>query len=350
MKLSDFNFELPDELIARFPAEQRDASRLLHLDASGQVADRQFADLVDLVGPNDCLIFNDTKVIPARLYGQRASGGKVELLIERIEDEFRCLSMVKSSNRLAPGSEIFIGDYVLQVIERAGQFYRFTVKGESTPMLQILEQQGHMPLPPYIDREDSEFDAQRYQTIYAKNAGAVAAPTAGLHFTDDIFNRLQAKGVQWDFVTLHVGSGTFAPVRVESITEHQMHSEFYSVPNSVVELIKQTKARGGRVVAVGTTSVRCLESAAAGGDLQASAGETDIFIYPGYQFEVIDALVTNFHLPESTLIMLVSALATQASILQAYQHAVAAEYRFFSYGDAMFIEQAIAEEGSTHGI
>ena len=345
MQLSDFQFDLPDELIARYPTEQRDASRLLHLNATADIYDRQFSDIVDLVGPNDCLIFNNTKVIPARLLGTRESGGKVEILIERVVSDDEIISMVKASNAPKPGTLIKVGGYQLEVTGRDGQFFKITSLDKSTSVMSIIEQHGHMPLPPYIDRDDTEFDAERYQTVYAKEAGAVAAPTAGLHFTEQVFENLKHKGVSWDFVTLHVGSGTFAPVRVDNIDEHQMHSERFSVPESVVTLVNRTKQQGGRVIAVGTTSVRCLESAVISGSLLATSGDTDIFIYPGYQFKVVDGLVTNFHLPESTLIMLVSALCGKDNILNAYQHAVDNRYRFFSYGDAMFLEpQRLATE------
>ncbi len=338
MQLSDFHFDLPDELIARYPAEKRDASRLLHVSVDGKLSDRQFSDIVDLVNPEDCLIFNNTKVIPARLFGTRESGGKVELLVERVLSEFEFLSQVKSSNKLKPESKILVGQQQITVLGREGMFYRLKVD-ESTPVLQVLDDLGRMPLPPYIDRTDTEFDAERYQTIYAQEAGAVAAPTAGLHFSERLFEHLKAKGVSWDFVTLHVGSGTFAPVRVENIKEHKMHSEQFQVSASVVEKVKQTRRQGGRVIAVGTTSVRCLESAAVSGDIEATSGDTDIFIYPGYKFRCVDALVTNFHLPESTLMMLVSAFSGKEPIMSAYRHAVAQQYRFFSYGDAMFLER-----------
>ncbi|WP_144393274.1 tRNA preQ1(34) S-adenosylmethionine ribosyltransferase-isomerase QueA [Pleionea sediminis] len=339
MHLSDFHFELPDELIARYPTEERDASRLLHVSSDGQHHDRVFKDLVELISPNDCLIFNNTKVIPARLLGKRESGGKVELLVERVTGEFEFLSQVKSSNSLKPGAIIQVGDYLLSVIERQGLFYHLS-SGPSVPIFEVLENEGHMPLPPYIDRADTEFDAERYQTVYAKEAGAVAAPTAGLHFTDSILEKLKSKGVQWDFVTLHVGSGTFAPVRVDNIEQHQMHSEWFNVPESVVTLVNQTRRKGGRVIAVGTTSVRCLESASVDGELNPKTGDTNIFIYPGYEFQCVDGLITNFHLPESTLIMLVSAFSGRSAILKAYQHAIEQKYRFFSYGDAMFLEKA----------
>ncbi|NVJ59819.1 MAG: tRNA preQ1(34) S-adenosylmethionine ribosyltransferase-isomerase QueA [Gammaproteobacteria bacterium] len=343
MKLSEFSFDLPDELIARFPTEQRDASRLLHIDSNGNPQDRQFRDLMNLLSPNDCLIFNNTKVIPARLLGHRASGGKVEVLVERIINDQELLAMVRSSNSLKPQTELHFGKHILIAVERVNQFYRFKVEGTDS-IFDVLESEGHMPLPPYIDRLDTDFDKSRYQTVYAEKEGAVAAPTAGLHFTDDILAQLNSRGIETDFVTLHVGSGTFAPVRVDDIESHEMHSEWFEVPESVVALVNRTKARGGRVIAVGTTSVRSLESASfeneqgSGFQLKAMSGDTSIFIYPGYQFKCVDGLITNFHLPESTLIMLVSALAGKEVILNAYQHAVEQKYRFFSYGDAMFIE------------
>ena len=341
MKLSDFTFELPDELIARYPAESRSGSRLLVMNGqTGDIQHRQFSDLLDALNPEDCLIFNNTRVIPARLYGKRDSGGKVELLTERVLDQHQILSQVKASNTLKPGTLIHISEQFAFVVEgRQEQFYLLKTASADYSVMEVLEQQGHIPLPPYIDREDEQFDSERYQTVYAQEAGAVAAPTAGLHFSEDLMQAMADKGVEYDFVTLHVGSGTFAPVRVDNVLEHKMHSEVYEVPQSVADLVAKTKARGGRVVAVGTTSVRCLETASANGALEAACGETDIFIYPGYEFKTVDALLTNFHLPESTLIMLVSAFATKEYTLKAYHEAVEQAYRFFSYGDAMFIEQ-----------
>ncbi|MEE4245592.1 MAG: tRNA preQ1(34) S-adenosylmethionine ribosyltransferase-isomerase QueA [Kangiellaceae bacterium] len=337
MQLKDFYFELPNELIARFPAEQRDQSRLLKLSADGEIEDRIFNQIVDILEPGDCLILNNTKVIPARLLGQRDSGGKVELLIERVLDENTALTQIKASNSLKPETIICINDVQFKVEGRQSQFY--IISSINKNIFDAIDECGHVPLPPYIDREDTEFDESRYQTVYAEDKGSVAAPTAGLHFTDELLSALEAKGVNYDFVTLHVGSGTFSPVRVDDIKQHEMHTEWYQVPQSVVDLIDQTKARGKRVVAVGTTSVRSLESAAAAGQLTAVSGDTNIFIYPGFKFKVIDALITNFHLPESTLIMLVSAFSGKDHILKAYQHAVENKYRFFSYGDAMFLER-----------
>ncbi|MEZ5510312.1 MAG: tRNA preQ1(34) S-adenosylmethionine ribosyltransferase-isomerase QueA [Gammaproteobacteria bacterium] len=340
MKRTDFHYDLPDELIARYPAPERSASRLLVLDRqTGARQDRQFRDLPAFLRPGDLLVFNNTRVIPARLFGQKETGGKVEILVERMTGEQTCLAHVRASKSPKPGSRILIeGGGELLMEGREGELFQLRHTGEGS-LLQRLEQCGHMPLPPYIDRADEALDQQRYQTVYAEKPGAVAAPTAGLHFDDRVLEQLRAKGVETAFVTLHVGAGTFQPVRADDIRDHQMHAEWLSVDADTVAHIQATKARGGRVIAVGTTSVRCLETAAQSGQLQPFEGDTRIFIYPGYQFRVIDGLITNFHLPESTLIMLVSALAGQDNVLQAYRHAVAQRYRFFSYGDAMLIIQ-----------
>lgn len=340
MKRTDFHYDLPDELIARYPAPERSASRLLVLDRqTGARQDRQFRDLPAFLRPGDLLVFNNTRVIPARLFGQKETGGKVEILVERITGEQTCLAHVRASKSPKPGSRILIeGGGELLMEGREGELFQLRHTSEGS-LLQRLEQCGHMPLPPYIDRADEALDQQRYQTVYAEKPGAVAAPTAGLHFDDSVLEQLRAKGVETAFVTLHVGAGTFQPVRADDIRDHQMHAEWLSVDADTVARIQATKARGGRVIAVGTTSVRCLETAAQSGQLQPFEGDTRIFIYPGYQFRVIDGLITNFHLPESTLIMLVSALAGQDNVLQAYRHAVAQRYRFFSYGDAMLIIQ-----------
>ena len=340
MKRTDFHYDLPDELIARYPAPERSASRLLVLDRqTGARQDRQFRDLPAFLRPGDLLVFNNTRVIPARLFGQKETGGKVEILVERITGEQTCLAHVRASKSPKPGSRILIeGGGELLMEGRGGELFQLRHTSEGS-LLQRLERCGHMPLPPYIDRADEALDQQRYQTVYAEKPGAVAAPTAGLHFDDTVLEQLRAKGVETAFVTLHVGAGTFQPVRADDIRDHQMHAEWLSVDADTVARIQATKARGGRVIAVGTTSVRCLETAAQSGQLQPFEGDTRIFIYPGYQFRVIDGLITNFHLPESTLIMLVSALAGQDNVLQAYRHAVAQRYRFFSYGDAMLIIQ-----------
>ncbi|MDF2178903.1 tRNA preQ1(34) S-adenosylmethionine ribosyltransferase-isomerase QueA [Aliiglaciecola sp. CAU 1673] len=343
MKVSDFRFELPDELIARYPQAKRSASRLLHLNGkSGALDHRQFPDIVDLLNPGDLLVFNNTRVIPARLLGQKESGGKVEVLVERILDEHRVLAHVRASKAPKPGTVLVLEQEVrAEMIGRKDALFELKFLN-AEPVLALLEQYGHMPLPPYIDRPDEASDRERYQTVYNEKPGAVAAPTAGLHFDDDILERLARKGVHTAFVTLHVGAGTFQPVRVDNVLEHQMHSEYAEVPQEVVDAVVATKQAGKRVVAVGTTSVRSLESAAkAAGDklIDTFFDDTDIFIYPGFHFKVVDAMITNFHLPESTLIMLVSAFAGKDNIMKAYQQAIDTRYRFFSYGDAMFIEK-----------
>ncbi|NMH66015.1 tRNA preQ1(34) S-adenosylmethionine ribosyltransferase-isomerase QueA [Shewanella salipaludis] len=340
MRVADFSFDLPDELIARYPMAQRSASRLLTLDGnSGELADKQFTELLGLINLGDLVVFNNTRVIPARLFGQKASGGKLEILVERMLDDKRILAHVRSSKSPKVDALIHLdGGYRMKMLARHDTLFELELLSESS-ILEVLEAVGHMPLPPYIDRPDDDADKERYQTVYNQTPGAVAAPTAGLHFDDAMLAALKAKGVNTAFVTLHVGAGTFQPVRVESILEHKMHSEWAQVPRDVVDAIASTKAAGKRVIAVGTTSVRSLESAARAsqGELQAFSGDTDIFIYPGYRFQVVDAMVTNFHLPESTLIMLISAFAGFDEVMRAYQHAIAQKYRFFSYGDAMFI-------------
>ena len=342
MQRQDFDYVLPDELIARTPAVERRGSRLLCLDGpSGLLEHRQFPDLLDKLQPGDLMVFNNTRVIPARMFAQKTTGGQVEVLIERVLDEHHVLAHTRASKSPKPGSELLLDDGTrLTVTGRQGPLFEITFP---EPVLQVLDTHGHMPLPPYIDREDNAVDRERYQTVYSEKSGAVAAPTAGLHFDDALMAQLRERGVELAFVTLHVGAGTFQPVRVDNITEHQMHSEVIAVGESVCAAVREAKARGSRVIAVGTTSVRSLESAAQNapdGELIAPMqGDTDIFIYPGYQFKVIDALVTNFHLPESTLLMLVSAFAGYQHTMAAYSAAVAEKYRFFSYGDAMFITQ-----------
>ena len=340
MRVTDFSFALPDELIARYPMAQRTASRLLTLDGNtGTLADKQFTDLLEMINPGDLMVFNNTRVIPARLFGQKASGGKLEILVERMLDDKRILAHVRSSKSPKVDSIIHLdGGYEMKMAARHDALFELELLSDLT-ILEVLEAVGHMPLPPYIDRPDEDADKERYQTVYNQNPGAVAAPTAGLHFDDVMLEALKAKGVNIAFVTLHVGAGTFQPVRVDNVLEHKMHSEWANVPQDVVDLIAQTKAAGKRVVAVGTTSVRSLESAARAseGELKAFSGDTDIFIYPGYQFQIVDAMITNFHLPESTLIMLVSAFAGFDHVMVAYQHAITQKYRFFSYGDAMFV-------------
>jgi S-adenosylmethionine:tRNA ribosyltransferase-isomerase len=344
MKTRDFHYELPAELIAQYPATRRTASRLLHIDrANASISDRQFTDLPDLLNPGDVLIFNNTRVIPARLFGRKASGGRVEILIERITSDHSALAHVRASKSPKAGSDILLDaaesgeGFSLRIEGRRDSLFVITTD-PATRITDILEQIGHMPLPPYIERADDSHDLERYQTVYARQPGAVAAPTAGLHFDHDLLARLESKGVKSAWVTLHVGAGTFQPVRSEHIADHTMHTEYLEVPEQTVTMCRQAREQGGRLVAVGTTAVRSLETAAADGELTAYSGETDIFIYPGYEFKSVDALLTNFHLPESTLLMLVCAFAGYETTMRAYEHAVEQRYRFFSYGDAMFIE------------
>ena len=336
---SDFHFDLPPELIAQHPLPTRSASRLLHL--SNELVDRQFADLPELLRPNDLLVFNDTRVIPARLHGAKPSGGRVEILLERVLSERRILAQVGSSKPLRSD---------VPVLLPSGAQARFIAKHDdmfelelSVDPVSFFQEHGAMPLPPYIDRAAEQSDAERYQTVFARELGAVAAPTAGLHFDQSILQRCAARGVQAAYLTLHVGAGTFQPVRVENLDSHVMHAEYVRVSAEVCAQIAATRERGGRIVAVGTTVVRSLESAAQDGTLQPFSGDTDIFIRPGYAFKVVDALVTNFHLPESTLLMLVCAFGGYEQVMSAYRHAVEQRYRFFSYGDAMLIEKRMAD-------
>ncbi|MEX0373431.1 tRNA preQ1(34) S-adenosylmethionine ribosyltransferase-isomerase QueA [Spiribacter roseus] len=338
MQVSDFNYELPTHLIASEPLPNRTDSRLLVLDpATGGITDRRFPAIRDYLQPGDLLVVNDTRVLPARLYGRKASGGQVEILLERLTGEGEALAQLRANKTPAiPSTLTLEGDLSVEVMAREGDFFRLRFAGDE-PLPVLLERHGHMPLPPYIKRADRPDDRQRYQTVFAERPGAVAAPTAGLHFDEPLLEALGSDGIETATLTLHVGAGTFQPIRTDSLEEHRMHAEWLSVPASVCEAVARTRARGGRVVAVGTTVVRALESAAQTGELQPFEGETEIFIYPGFPFQVIDGLITNFHLPGSTLVMLVSALAGRESILAAYRHAVEAEYRFFSYGDAMLI-------------
>ena len=343
LKVSDFSFELPDELIARYPQEQRSASRLLSVNANeNSIAHKQFSNIVDELNAGDLLVFNDTRVIPARLLGEKVSGGKVEVLVERLLDDHRVLAHVRANRAPKAGAELLLEGHVkVTMLARHNALFELKFEHEET-VLELLEQYGHMPLPPYIDRPDENSDKERYQTVYNREPGAVAAPTAGLHFDDEILQQLRDKGVNFAYVTLHVGAGTFQPVRVEDINDHVMHSEYATVSAETCHAIKQAKASGGRVVAVGTTSVRSLESAAqasASEDIEPFFDDTDIFIFPGYEFKVVDSLITNFHLPESTLIMLVSAFAGRDLIMKAYNEAIKERYRFFSYGDAMLLQR-----------
>ena len=340
MKKSDFYFDLPEELIAQTPLQQRDQSRLMLLDKqSGAISHRHFFELPDLLREGDCLIMNDSRVLPARLLGSRLSGGSVELVLLRDLGDGRWECLSRPGRKTKPGTQLQFGDGELKatveaVAEGGNRIVKFHYDGI---FLEVLERLGKMPLPPYIKEELQ--DAERYQTVYSRELGSAAAPTAGLHFTEELLDKIRARGIRTGFVTLHVGLGTFRPVKEEEIEDHDMHSEFCMIPEETAQLINETKAHGGRVIAVGTTSCRTLESfAAEDGSMKASSGWTNIFIYPGYRFKCIDALITNFHLPESTLIMLVSALAGRENVLNAYRTAVAERYRFFSFGDAMLIE------------
>ncbi|MEW6996799.1 tRNA preQ1(34) S-adenosylmethionine ribosyltransferase-isomerase QueA [Colwelliaceae bacterium BS250] len=343
MRVSDFSFTLPNELIARYPQAERSASRLLSLNGnSGDMQHLKFNQIIDQLLPDDLLVFNNTRVIPARVFGTKETGGKVEVLVERILDQHRVLAHIRSSKSPKPGCKILLEDKVnCEMVARHGPLFELQFSGEDS-VLEVLEDIGHMPLPPYIDRPDENSDRERYQTVYNEKPGAVAAPTAGLHFETQLLEQIKAKGVNLAFITLHVGAGTFQPVKVDKIEDHIMHSEYVEVSADVVAQIKATKAAGHRVIAVGTTSVRSLESAAKksaeqGQELSEFYGDTDIFITPGYEFQLIDALVTNFHLSESTLLMLVSAFSGYDNIMDAYKQAIANKYRFFSYGDAMFL-------------
>ncbi len=355
MRVADFSFELPESLIAHYPQAERSACRLLQLDGpSGALTHGVFTDLLDKLEAGDLLVFNNTRVIPARMFGRKVSGGKIEVLVERVLDDHRVLAHVRASKAPKPGAELLLGDdesIAATMVARHETLFELRFNDERD-VFTILNAAGHMPLPPYIARPDEDADRELYQTVYSEKPGAVAAPTAGLHFDEPLLAALRAKGVEMAFVTLHVGAGTFQPVRVETIEGHVMHAEYAEVPQDVVDAVLACKARGKRVVAVGTTSVRSLESAAAASKEALIApffGDTSIFIYPGYHYQVIDALVTNFHLPESTLIMLVSAFAGYKNTMNAYQQAVAEQYRFFSYGDAMFISRNPQAENESVG-
>jgi len=348
MQLSDFKYHLPEELIAHYPAEKRSQSRLLCLDTvTGDVRHRIFSDFVDLLQADDLLVFNDTRVIPARLFGRKESGGKVEVLVERITQGNRMLAQIRASKSPKSGTVICFdqsqtdtknddSNTTATVLGREGEFYVLQFPAEVN-LSEVLQHVGHIPLPPYIKRSDTVADAERYQTVYAKEEGAVAAPTAGLHFDKDLLASIRGKGIDSTFLTLHIGAGTFQPVRVDNILDHEMHKELIMVPGSVCAKVNDCKERGGRVIAIGTTTVRSLESAAVGYMLKPFCGDTDIFIYPGYDFKIVDAMITNFHLPESTLLMLVSAFSDKKMLLDAYQNAIEHKYRFYSYGDAMFL-------------
>ena len=341
MKLDEFDYDLPPALVAQLPARERTESRLLHLDgATGALRDLRFADIVDLIGPNDVVVLNDTRVVKARLMGRKISGGRIEVLVERVLGQKEVSAQVSASHPPREGNTLVIADAVeATVLERKGGFYRLRFEN-CDGVLALLERYGTVPLPPYIAHPADATDEARYQTVYARNPGAVAAPTAGLHFDEALLGALRARGITLAYVTLHVGAGTFQPVRVSDLAEHDMHSEWYSVPQDTVDAIAAARKRGGRILAVGTTTLRALETAGAGG-FSANAGETKLFIVPGYRFGVVDRLITNFHLPRSTLLMLVSAFGGLENIRQAYRHAIRSRYRFYSYGDAMMIEKAI---------
>ena len=346
LTLDDFDYSLPADLIAQFPAPERAASRLLRLSSSG-ISDQRFAELPRLLRAGDLLVFNDTRVLKARLFGVKASGGRIEALVERITGAHEALVQMRASHAPRPGMRLtFDGAVEAEVLERRGDLYLLRFGG--TPgVFELLEQHGHLPLPPYIGHADGKEDLARYQTVYARHPGAVAAPTAGLHFDQPMLARLRAMGVNLAWLTLHVGAGTFQPVRVNNLDDHRMHSESYDIPAATADAIAHARAAGGAIVAVGTTSLRALESAARAGLLGAGrargansgARETDLFIRPGYEFRVVDRLITNFHLPRSTLLMLVAAFAGLEPVRAAYRHAIAARYRFFSYGDAMLIDR-----------
>lgn len=332
--LSDFDFDLPADRIAQTPLPDRSASRLLHLDGE-RIVDRRFADIVEQLSPGDLLVMNDTRVLKARFFGVKETGGNVEVLVERILDSRTVLAQVRASKSPKPGNRIRLADaFDVTAGERAGEFFTLIFEGD---VFELIEAHGRLPLPPYIEHDADEFDETRYQTVYSREPGAVAAPTAGLHFDEALLAALKAKGVDFAYVTLHVGAGTFQPVRVETLAEHKMHTEWYTVPQATVDAVRAARAAGRAVVAVGTTSLRALESASQGGELQAGSADTALFITPGYTFKTVTRLITNFHLPKSTLLMLVSAFAGYEPIRRAYAHAIASGYRFFSYGDAMLL-------------
>jgi len=340
LKRTDFSYELPDHLIAAEPLAERSQSRLMVIQPDEPFVHRSVTDLPDYLKPGDVVVVNNTRVFPARLFGQKESGGRVEVMIERLMGDTRCRAYVKASKSPKDGALLEMdGGFSLTVTGRSGDLFDLE-SADGINILAMAEAHGHVPLPPYIKREDTSADRERYQTVFAKDAGAVAAPTAGLHFDEALIARIKASGVQWCEITLHVGAGTFNPVRVDDVADHEMHSEWFRITPEVAEAVNQARAQGGRVIAIGTTSMRCLEGAMAQsetGVLESKTGETDIFITPGYTFQLVDVLFTNFHLPESTLLMLVSAFGGFERMLLAYRTAVAEEYRFFSYGDACLI-------------
>jgi len=338
MRKGDFHYQLPSQLVAQDPVEPRSASRLLVMDGlGGGLRDRRFDRLPELLKPGDLLVFNDTRVIPARLHGRKDTGGAVEILVERLLEPTRVLAQLRASKTPKPGQTIILDQQLeVRVIGRRDELFELQAP-EGEQWSGIMERIGHVPLPPYIQRDDSKEDREHYQTVYAREPGAIAAPTAGLHFDEELLQRIRAMGVDMAFLTLHVGAGTFQPVRSDNIEEHRMHQEYLEVGEEVCLAITRAQDRGGRVVAVGTTTVRALETASSSGEIRPYRGETDIFIYPGYSFRSVDALITNFHLPESSLLMLVCAFGGYGRLMNAYHHAVEEKYRFYSYGDAMFI-------------
>ncbi len=338
VRLADFDYELPQRLIARTPHPERSASRLLHLRGE-RIEDRVFRDLPDLLRPGDLLVANDTRVLHARLLGVKPSGGRVEVLIERITGEREVDAQIRASHKPRPGTSLLLeGSLRAEVVGRNGDFFRLRFAGDDA-VIDLLERHGRLPLPPYLEREPDALDETRYQTVYSRAHGSVAAPTAGLHFDVALLDAIEARGVSIARLTLHVGAGTFQPVRVQELARHRMHRERYIVPPETVEAVEATRGRGGRVLAVGTTSLRALEAASATGTLRRGEGETDLFILPGYRFRVVDCLLTNFHLPRSTLLMLAAAFGGAQNVRRAYAHAITSGYRFYSYGDAMFIER-----------
>jgi S-adenosylmethionine:tRNA ribosyltransferase-isomerase len=337
MQTSDFSYELPEELIAQYPTADRDSSRLLCLEPDGKITDTSFKQFAQYLKPGDLIVLNDTRVIPARLFARKVTGGKVEIMLERIRDEKTLLVQLRASKSPKPETLLLLDENTsFEVLGRSGDMYLLSYEG-GEQLSDVLNRLGHMPLPPYIDRADEATDKERYQTVFSDKLGAVAAPTAGLHFTKQLLDELKKNGIDNTKLTLHVGAGTFQPVRVDNIAKHQMHSEYMHVPLEVVEKINKAKRNGGRVLAAGTTVVRSLETAARNGELSSFEGNTDIFMYPGFKFKVVDMLLTNFHLSESTLLMLVCAFAGQKNVMNAYQHAIKEKYRFYSYGDAMLI-------------
>ena len=336
LTLDDFDYDLPPALIAQAPLPERAASRLLAM-AGAALEDRRFVDLPDLLVPGDLIVMNDTRVLHARLFGRKDSGGQVEVLVERLLDESEVLAQVRASKPPRPGASLLLEDALaVEVLGREGEFYRLRFPGDAQ---ELIERHGRLPLPPYIGRAAGDADESRYQTVFAREKGSVAAPTAGLHFDAALLERLAARGIETTHVTLHVGAGTFQPVRVQNLAEHRMHRERWQLPQATVVAVAAARARGGRIVAVGTTTLRTLESAALGGELAAGGGETELFVTPGFEFKVVDLLITNFHLPKSTLLMLVAAFGGLENVHAAYRHAIAGEYRFFSYGDAMLIHR-----------